>query len=702
MLCAASIVHAELAQVGPVDPANGFPFWYQDTTGLAMDLCLPNATELANGACLLLPADIPDPAQPISFPANFPQEAFWWAADATMDVNGGKATLGVGLEAAFLNGPVVPGDQISFARVRIRAATPHAGTYKVIYPFGEKSFTVTSGGSRTIDYTLDVGFVPGNFALALTGPIGPYLLASDAPGGAPLPFVVLPGGNTFLADATLTTAVTGSPFNTNYFRIEGPDIGGAGIDFVEVSQFTLLGRVHLGLITDTVNVDRATYTRDISSAVIDVCASVIPAIGNPPALLSFTGAGIPGRIMIGDGQYFHGESIPADPAVLPPSVFVANNADHPPTIIETPLTDIVTITQATFNAGTLTVMATSSDGLVPPVLAVDGFGPMTGGVLVQAGVAVPPAHVTVISSAGGSDTRLVDITPEAPVGPVAVDDFAITDADQPVLIDVMANDPGPGVALQILGTPAHGTAALVACPPPSLSPSCIQYSPTLYYFGADQITYVIQDGASLNSNVATASITVNFVNHNPVANDDVAGAGKNASVIINVLANDVDPDGNGTLDPASVTIIDPPAAGTAVVDPGTGAITYTAPDLEGVFTFTYTVNDTSLPVLTSNVATVTVNVVQADVLTITKVVFKTDTSQWVVVGTTLIPGPNNNVTVHLGPDLAGTVIGSVVPDAFGAWKLVVKNSTILPDASGVASIETSRGAQELGFTIKIK
>ena len=36
------------------------------------------------------------------------------------------------------------------------------------------------------------------------------------------------------------------------------------------------------------------------------------------------------------------------------------------------------------------------------------------------------------------------------------------------------------------------------------------YAPALYYFGADQFTYVVQDGSNVDSNVGTVVITVNF------------------------------------------------------------------------------------------------------------------------------------------------------------------------------------------------
>lgn len=701
-LCAAGTVQAELARVGPIDAANGFPTWYQDGAGLALDFCLPNATELQNGTCLLLPADIPDPTQPISFPGNFPVEAFWWNATSTMNVNGGQALLQISLEGSFLNGAVTPGEQVSFARIRIRVDTPGPGSYRVIYPFGEKTFNVTALKRRGIDYTFDVGFVPGNFELAMTGPVGPYLLASDVPGGVALPFVTLAGGNLYLADPTITTALTGSPFNTNYFRIEGPAIGGAGVDFVENDQFTLLGRVHPGAIPSILTGKRATYARNGSGAWIDVFASAEAAIGTPLPVLSFTGAGILGRIMKDNGGEFYGQGTPIDPNAVPPTITVTNNSDTPPSSVELQLTDIVTITQATFIGGTLSVQATSSDELFPPALAVEDFGPMTSGQLIVPALVAPPARVKVISAAGGSSTLEVTTQAEPVVGPLVTDDTAITDADQPVTIDVAANDAGPIASLRILGNPAHGTAALVACPPPSTSISCILYTPTLYYFGADLITYVVQDGASVDSNVGSVVITINFVNHNPVAVDDAISAPKNLDTIINVLANDMDPDGTATLDPASVTIIDPPTAGIAVVDPATGNITYTAPDLEGVFTFTYQVSDTSLPVLTSNIATVTITVFQADGLNVTKAVYRTGNLQWTFVGTAIIPGPGNTITVHVGPTLAGAVIGTGEVDALGDWKIVVKNSNVVPDDTQTVSVESSHNAQFLGYGIKIR
>jgi hypothetical protein len=67
------------------------PAWYQDSHGRTLDLCLTKAVSSrvagAPGApsymCTLLPTPgVFDDTQPIVFPTNFPDEAFWFTADA--------------------------------------------------------------------------------------------------------------------------------------------------------------------------------------------------------------------------------------------------------------------------------------------------------------------------------------------------------------------------------------------------------------------------------------------------------------------------------------------------------------------------------------------------------------------------------------------------------------------------------------------
>ncbi len=85
-----------LKQVGPIDETNGFPLWYKDTNNVRLQLCL----DPSDANCIM--GDLPNPGQPVSFPDNFPDEAFWSVADVNLDAGGGeKALLVTGVEAAF-------------------------------------------------------------------------------------------------------------------------------------------------------------------------------------------------------------------------------------------------------------------------------------------------------------------------------------------------------------------------------------------------------------------------------------------------------------------------------------------------------------------------------------------------------------------------------------------------------------------------
>src|SRR5262249_12834137 len=126
------------------------------------------------------------------------------------------------------------------------------------------------------------------------------------------------------------------------------------------------------------------------------------------------------------------------------------------------------------------------------------------------------------------------------------------------------------------------------------------------YSGSDSFFYTVKDVANATSNPAQVSIVVN----RPTANDDFAGTDAGNPVIINVLGNDTDPDGNDKLDPTTVAVASGPAHGGTSVNPTTGEITYT-PDVgfSGADTFTYTVKDVANA--TSNPATVSITVVSS-------------------------------------------------------------------------------------------
>ena len=213
----------------------------------------------------------------------------------------------------------------------------------------------------------------------------------------------------------------------------------------------------------------------------------------------------------------------------------------------------------------------------PDVLIIDG-GIVTGG---QSGVA-------------GYDPTKLD------QNPVAQNDSAVCAINKSIQVNVLANDTAaPGQSLNvssvtIASAPQHGTTTVDS------TTGSVTYQPATGYSGTDNFQYTVRDDLGAQSNQATVSVTVQPV---PMAANDTATLQANQSVTINVLANDMS--AGGTLNPASIVIVVPPAHGTAVVM--NGEVTYTPTmGYSGLDTFQYSVQDNLGT--TSNVATVSIDV----------------------------------------------------------------------------------------------
>lgn len=191
----------------------------------------------------------------------------------------------------------------------------------------------------------------------------------------------------------------------------------------------------------------------------------------------------------------------------------------------------------------------------------------------------------------------------APVAdaPRAQADTATVVSGGSVLVPVLSNDVDPdGDMLTItnLGTAAHGTVAVTA-------DGRVEYRSTAGYSGSDAFTYEATDG-TLTSGPVSVTVTVTpRVNQPPVAVDDFASTPKNTAVLVNVVANDRDPD--GTIDASTVRIEAQPSRGGTVVVHANGTVTFTPKrNFRGTDVFTYSVRDGEGA--RSNTAKVSINV----------------------------------------------------------------------------------------------
>lgn len=411
---------------GAYVPANGnFPAWYQDSHGRTLDLCLtkavssrvPGAPGAPSYMCTLLPTPgVFDDTQPITFPGNFPDEAFWFTADATIVDAARGIDLGYGtaIEAAFGSGDPVDGDQVSFARVRIRVDVPTAGTYVITHPYGVEVFDVPAGGRRAINMTRDIGIGgAGDFTGALKGDVGPFLRSVNGP--------YTEGSERFIGDPNLEERVTGSPFNTNYVRIEGP----GGID-LRTELFAISGKLSTVALPTPLMPQRSTYSRHTENGDLRAQQDIFVMAPPPPASVALTNQTPNLNLTEANGTgAWYAQSV-LDPAAGTILTLTADNSVAIPTSSLTsanvPLTDLVTITQARYrlSTGELTLVASTSDETTPPVLtAHTGNGTLIGNLSGNGAVKtlnttlspIPPAKVQVTSANGGSDTEDVVLVP---------------------------------------------------------------------------------------------------------------------------------------------------------------------------------------------------------------------------------------------------------------------------------------------------
>ena len=189
--------------------------------------------------------------------------------------------------------------------------------------------------------------------------------------------------------------------------------------------------------------------------------------------------------------------------------------------------------------------------------------------------------------------------------------------------------------------------------------------------GEDAITAAIA-GSTLDTSKADNDLQL-LDNEDPDAVDDALTSEINQPITVSVLDNDVDPD--GSLNPASITIVSGPADGEVSVN-ADGTVTYTPfTDYVGSDSFSYTVSDTEGAV--SNVATVALSV--------------RDFGELSVAGTEVIEGNVATATITRSGDAldeAQVTITTVVPAASDTAESddFVAGSQVLTFAPGVTSL----------------
>jgi len=141
--------------------------------------------------------------------------------------------------------------------------------------------------------------------------------------------------------------------------------------------------------------------------------------------------------------------------------------------------------------------------------------------------------------------------------PIAVADSASTSEDTPVSIAVLGNDSDPdddSLTVDLVTQPTNGSVLINVN-------QTVSYTPASNFNGSDNFDYTVSDGQG-GTDTATVTVGVIAVNDAPTAADDSTSTSRNVAVIIDVLSNDEDPDG----DSLTVSSLIQPTNGSVVIN----------------------------------------------------------------------------------------------------------------------------------------
>jgi hypothetical protein len=690
-----------LKEVGPIDEANGFPLWYKDTNNVKLELCL----DPADSNCIM--GEVPDPAKPVSFPDNFPDEAFWSSAESSIDAGGGDSALLVtAVEAAFGSADGLPatGQQISFGRIRIRAGgLVDNAEYKITHPYGVDTAVAEVGAVKGVNTTEDIGSLTpdGIFDQTLGSRPAPFLRWDPAVAPA------APAG--YLGDVTQDHRVVGSPYGTNFFRIEGPAGSFTGStqlctdpalgddpvrldDCIQSDDFAVHGKLATRMGVQATN---AYYSTSGTGHLMDLFAK-----SEPGQNIVVKGTGVSQTRMREDakvpGRYF--ARVFADGA--PPSdLSVTNVTDAPDTVDHIELSmfgDKVHIASAVYSNDTRTLNVSAQSGDSAAVLELDGF-PSATGTVDSAGVtnwsvptlAVPPSEVMVTSDKGGVDTEDVVITgaEDPAVGVVA----AITADQDTVQIGQTVTLDGLATTGTVIGYDWSVSPAGAAIFPVATDGSSVTFR------ASAAGTYTVELTVTGKSNTSTDQYTIEVLSGaaEPVANagPDQLGVVPTSTVTLDGTASKFAQTYSWAQaggDAHQVSLRNPTSANpTFVVPPSSTPLT---------FNFTLTIRDVN-----GTTATDTVKVVSdPGAVGVDSAFYKRGDLQWRVRGTAKYCSPNNVISVYWNKPVTGgttpVLVGTTSPGAalgVCSWEFRVKRvvAALRPTSAGTITVKSGFGGE---------
>ncbi len=749
-------VGAQLVDLGPPISPHGYPAFYEDSNGLQLDLCLPPPAGTATRPDLCVFDPIDEDTDLI-----VTGESFWWLAEATMPMpGGGDADLTLAVEATFGGDhDPVNGNQISFARTRIRIDTSVAGTYTVYLPFGDPIvFENVPADSRGINYTSDIGSTnfrdpEAAYRGTLNGGVGPFLTWPDFRENEALQVLELdelgePTGvvlEQYIGDPNIASVVTDGTEREIIFRVVGPE--GSEID-VQTNLFFVMGK-EFNTPLDELVAHEFPEVPDTTLFAVGPVNRVSPFAADPGAidlLLQPAGlvTGVDHAYPVGYPLWYQ-EALTeidelAEAPVLVGGLQLTLCPPFDPMCIGDPI-DLTDDAMFELRSGgeQFWYLATSEvrigDNRFLLTLAVEAtFGgdhAIVDGNQIAFGrerlrIDTPVAGTYRVTHPYGQ--RVFENLPAGRRAINFTSDIGITDPADPdsAMVGTLFSAIGP----RYLTWPEYETVDSLKR---FLDPSSPETSPVIQYIGNPAVlspvvgspfdTNYFQverlvSGDVENGQWETVAFTDDFSVMGKVFDQEtfaaydfeqplqgpavVSLAGSldmavQQSIAFNVLAG-------ATFEaPATINIVSQPVDGTAVKDDAAGTITYTPSAAfaaeGGTDILTYNIVDATG--LTSNQATITVTVVPVvpdEAITIGKARLALNKLRWDLSGDSNRPG--STLTVYAGPTISGTPIGTAVVSNNGKWRLRATTTTN-PNVTSI-SISSSAGGQLLNQPLDVR
>jgi large repetitive protein len=356
---------------------------------------------------------------------------------------------------------------------------------------------------------------------------------------------------------------------------------------------------------------------------------------DPPAHGTFTGnIYTPAANYHGPDSFTYkareGSGLESAPATVSITVTAVNDA---------PVADSksATVNEDASVAIALTGSDVEGDALTFAIVSAPQHGQFIDGVYTPAANYNGPDSFTYKANDGSLDSAVATVSiTVTPVNdaPVADSKSVSTAEDQSLAIALSGSDvEGSALMFIVVDPPAHGTFVGGT------------YTPAANYNGPDSFTYKANDG-SLDSAVATVSITVTPVNDAPVADNQSISTAEDQSIAVALTGSDVDGDS------LAFTVVNAPTHGTFA-----NGVYTPAADYNGTDSFTYKANDSQLD---SALATVTVTVTavnDAPVANAQSVSTPYNTAVNITLTGTDVEGSALSFTVVSGP-ANGTLTGS--------------------------------------------